>query len=203
MVEQTPKNKILWKNLRVGQRKIWLIADCHWNQRDNEPLGRGDGWQESIRKAWKQRVGPRDLVLDLGDVVMSHVGMLDDIVCPLPGIKILVRGNHDNEPLSWYMDKGYACVVDQLVLGPETLAIYDKHGGRTEVQNNSRILFNHRPLEVLPANISFCVHGHLHANPLSDYYKKVLSKYNELFVLERHKGPVLLEDWLKECNRLE
>lgn len=202
-MEAILRHQIKWTDLKLGHRRIWLISDCHWNQDDAEYLGRTKDFERQVHRAWRTQVNPKDVVLDLGDVVMSRPGTLRTILSTLPGIKWLVRGNHDPRPLNWYMDCGYSAVVDQLVLGPYVHS-QQVDGKRQEVQNPSRIVFNHGPIprSQLDESIALCVHGHLHANPLSDYYKENLAGHCELFTLEHWKRPVLLKEFLEQKERL-
>lgn len=197
------KKTIYFPGLNLGaSRKIWLVSDLHWNH-DMAMLGRHPEWATKVREWWKINIKPLDVVFDLGDTVMGRPSQLDDILKPLPGIKILIRGNHDHQPLCWYLDKGYSAVCDQLVLGPQTVVVQHLPNGARIVQNNPhRIILNHRPMDVLPEGIAFCVHGHLHNNPLTEEYQTELSGHNELFCLERELTPVLLRDFLLSKGRL-
>lgn len=49
--------------------------------------------QESILKEWQTKITKRDIVYVLGDAAFTMAGI--DAFAPLPGIKYLIRGNHD------------------------------------------------------------------------------------------------------------
>lgn len=90
--------------------KYWLISDTHFGHRNMERLcNRPPDFEDRICKAWKKNVGLFDAVIHLGDVCFrykdadAHTNWVQD----LPGKKILVRGNHDKKPNSWYVEHGW------------------------------------------------------------------------------------------------
>ena len=57
----------------------------------------------AIIENWNKLVKPEDKVYHLGDVVMSK--KKGDLILPrLNGKKVLIKGNHDLEKASWYLD---------------------------------------------------------------------------------------------------
>jgi calcineurin-like phosphoesterase family protein len=81
----------------------WVISDTHFghaNILDYCPWRRT--WANSLSEhdaalisAWRERVGPDDLVLHLGDVALGAKEHLSAVRASLPGRIVLVRGNHD------------------------------------------------------------------------------------------------------------
>jgi len=83
----------------------FLVGDPHLGHSGCCRFLRGDGvtklrpWDdvnemdEAMVKAWNDRVGPKDKVYVLGDVVMNVKHL--DIVGRLNGDKVLIKGNHD------------------------------------------------------------------------------------------------------------
>lgn len=49
--------------------------------------------QEAVVKEWQSKITKRDVVYVLGDAAFTMAGI--DAFAPLPGIKYLIRGNHD------------------------------------------------------------------------------------------------------------
>lgn len=175
--------RVRYQNLRTGSQRVFIISDQHLNHENiHEYCGRSEDWYRAVRSAWKMYVRPEDLVIDLGDVIFHNPGQLDDYIKPLPGRKILVRGNHDKNPTQWYAARGYDVVVDQFIMGP--------------------VVFNHRPMLKLPEGCELCVHGHLHNNGWSDDYWAAVG-YNQLYAIEYEKqSPQLLRDFLQAHDRL-
>lgn len=123
--------------------KEWLITDTHF---DHDNIGvycaRPDGWMDLILKNWREIVAPEDVVIHLGDVQVGNRHKLTELLYSVPGTKILVRGNHDNESCMWYMKHGFQAAVDGL-----------KYAGVT---------FTHCPVNSLYDGTDLNIHGHLH-----------------------------------------
>lgn len=83
--------------------KIFSISDLHLSGKVDKPMdifgSHWDGHWNNIKSNWKNKVGDSDIVLIAGDI--SWAMSLDDAVYDLqeiagmPGIKILLKGNHD------------------------------------------------------------------------------------------------------------
>jgi predicted phosphohydrolase len=84
--------------------KIFALSDLHLafavSRKDMAVFG--EHWADHpsrIARAWKAKVGPEDVVLIAGDI--SWAMRLEDaesdlrFIASLPGIKIMIRGNHD------------------------------------------------------------------------------------------------------------
>lgn len=83
---------------------IWAIADPHlsFGVANKSMEAFGPLWKDytkKIEQAWKERVHPDDLVLIAGDI--SWALRLEDVIPDLqwidslPGIKVMIKGNHD------------------------------------------------------------------------------------------------------------
>jgi calcineurin-like phosphoesterase family protein len=125
----------------------WVFTDPHFNhpklvERGNRPLG----YEGLVQASWIELVQPTDFVYCLGDVCMKKPGdSHDQYVRPMPGRKILIRGNHDDQSDTWYLAHGWDEVYDTLLV---------EHHSR-------RVLLSHIPK---PDNNSYDinVHGHFH-----------------------------------------
>lgn len=155
--------------------KVWLTTDTHFRHRKMIVKGyRPADFEERIITQWNDVVRDTDLVIHLGDVIVGQDKELEMILFRLRGRKILVRGNHDNETVTWYMERGFDFACDSFTW--------------------NRILFTHEPAAVLPAGCDLNIHGHLH----SDGHRSAeynLQTWNVLLSLEDPKvdyRPVLL-----------
>ncbi|MCL6518115.1 metallophosphoesterase [Alicyclobacillus sp.] len=102
---------------------LFAIADLHLAQAVDKPMDvfgpEWDGHPEKIREAWCQMVSDTDIVLLPGDIswAMTMDEALPDLrwIGALPGIKVMIRGNHDY----WWSGIGKV----RRVLGPNHYAI--------------------------------------------------------------------------------
>jgi len=83
---------------------IWAIADLHLSfgvpNKQMDLFGvHWQGYTEKIEKHWRSSIGSRDLVLIPGDIswAMRVEEAVPDLqwIDRLPGIKVLIKGNHD------------------------------------------------------------------------------------------------------------
>lgn len=132
----------------------WLISDTHFGHEktctvfkkaDGSPLrpfSCAEEMDEFMVKAWNEKVGSKDKVYHLGDVVINRKFL--HILGRLNGDKVLIRGNHDIFKLEDY-----------------TPYFRDIRG--YDVKNG--MIFSHVPVhpESL-ARFGCNIHGHLHAN---------------------------------------
>ena len=141
--------------------KIWLYADPHFYHRGVCKFTRSDGvtplrpWDdademsEQMIQWYNETVDPGDRVYFLGDVAMNRKA-LDKSLPRLVGRKVLVKGNHDTDKLSYYSQ-----YFDDI---------------RACVQRKGSIL-THIPIH--PGSLGrwgFNIHGHLHANFVTKEY---------------------------------
>ena len=83
--------------------KVFAISDLHLSGKADKPMNVfGPGWDghfEKIKADWVSKVGDEDVVLLGGDTswgMYLDEGMFDvAALAPLPGRKVLIRGNHD------------------------------------------------------------------------------------------------------------
>ena len=92
--------------------KTWVIADPHFGHanilsfKDDDgnpirPFSSVEEMDKTMLNKWNERVSDEDRVYVLGDVAMNKKGFLG-VVPYLKGRKVLVKGNHDVEKLSFY-----------------------------------------------------------------------------------------------------
>lgn len=125
---------------------VFVIADLHFG---HAKAAKARGFastaehDQALMDAWNRVVGKRDVVYVLGDVFQT--GPVDS----LKGTKKLVMGNHDQRPVSAYGG-------------------FSKIFGCTEFDN---CILTHIPVHYSQMlRYRFNVHGHTHANRLSDFW---------------------------------
>src|SRR5579859_2315933 len=98
--------------------KTFLISDTHLNHAKIATYcDRPENFTELILKRWNERVRPEDTVIHLGDVAIGPRQLIAPQIRLLNGIKILVRGNHDqHSSCSWWMDNGFAFACDSVIV---------------------------------------------------------------------------------------
>jgi len=131
-----------------------------------------------------------DLLIHLGDISLSREKNQDvhrRYIEPLPCHKVLVRGNHDRETNSWYLEHGWDFVCDNFV---------DRIMG-------DLVLFSHVLME-MPSGIDVNIYGHFHNNPfkvIREYDRLLLERLTEhhicLSLEDMNYQPLLLDDVLK------
>ncbi len=92
----------------------FLVSDTHFShagvcrflKADNvtklRPWDNPDEMDEAMVKAWNDRVGPKDKVYHLGDVVINRRALA--IMRRLNGDKVLIKGNHDIFHIKDYLE---------------------------------------------------------------------------------------------------
>jgi calcineurin-like phosphoesterase family protein len=177
-------------------RKIWLIGDTHFDHSKMcEYCGRPENFNELIINNWTKMIAPTDLVYHLGDVYFGRKGNFQSCIEFLPGIKILIKGNHDREREQWYLNHGFAAVFNSVIV---TVAV--KVNNHTIVYQ--RTLLSHRPMPINEVDCSVNIHGHFHNNPLTQCEKglvSLLTPDHYLFSLEdTNYKPVLLNNAIRD-----
>lgn len=174
--------------------KTFVYADPHFFHHNIVKFKRYDGtplrpWDDSdimsedMIEWYNQIVSPEDRVYILGDVAMTRKA-LDRSLPRLKGRKVLVKGNHDMDKLSYYsqyFDDIRAYVV--------------KKG----------FIMSHIPIH--PGSLSrwdLNIHGHLHCNEVLEDDTKLEPTPDPRYkcVSVEHTGyvPILLDDVLKKAG---
>lgn len=144
----------------MNHRQIYITSDTHFLHKNiNKLCGRPDNFEDMIEEHWRQQVNKDDVVLHIGDITHRVNPMIvhDKWIKKLPGMKFLVRGNHDRESTDWYLNNGWDFVCESFQL------VY--RGVLCEFAHRPR----YKPLDLepidkteLPDSIHIC--GHLHEN---------------------------------------
>lgn len=165
------------------KRRIWLIADTHFNHPEMvRDCGRRQDFEEQIWKGLAQ-IPQKDILVHLGDICIGRDKEIHEQLRQYSFGKILVKGNHDNKSNNWYLNNGWDFVCEQFK---------DRYF-------KQRILFSHVP-RALEEGYDINIHAHFH-NINEKYHEKELvdikNEQQRLFVLE-YIGyrPILLENFL-------
>lgn len=159
--------------------KIWLTADTHFGHKRLIEFGRPENFEEKILKGL-EIVGEKDVLIHLGDFCIGndekhHKEFMERV----KGLKIFVRGNHDNKTDSFYYRMGWNFVCHAFV---------GKYFGE-------RFYFTHVPA-VPSESWKYNVHGHTHGNlhrdteVLREFYTK--ERHIEIALENTDYQPVLL-----------
>ena len=107
--------------MKVTSRKTWIIADTHFDHwKMCEYCGRPKDFMRKTVTHWQKMIAPEDLVYHLGDFYLGRRGRFVEYVNMLPGVKILIKGNHDREKSNWYLNHGFEAVMDSAVVVSRT-----------------------------------------------------------------------------------
>ena len=147
------------------------------------PFTNAEEMDEFMVKAWNERVGPKDKVYHLGDVVINRKFL--HILGRLNGDKVLIRGNHDIFKLEDYTQ-------------------YFRDIRAFDVKNG--MIFSHVPIH--PESLGRFgtnIHGHLHANRVKKIvgvnaktgeleYGDIDNRYHCVCVEQTDFAPISLEE---------
>ena len=172
--------------------KIWVYADPHFYHGnickfEREPGVKLRPWDNAEEMSewmiaeYNKLVDPGDRVYILGDVAMNRKA-LDRSVPRLNGRKVLVKGNHDTDKLSYY-----AQYFDDV---------------RAYVVKKGFIL-SHIPIHPgSMARWSANIHGHLHSNRVEEegYPGSADPRYVCVSVEHTDYKPILLDEVLKKSG---
>jgi len=153
---------------------IWLLSDTHfWHENIGKYCSRPERWQEKIITNWRQLVLEKDHVIHLGDVAFK-VGkdLVKRLMDSLPGVKHLVRGNHD-KGVQWMSDVGFDVwepgtthTIESNefhVLGRISTRDQGDLSCMSSIPSKESIVLSHRPIP----NVRWpYFYGHIHNNPM-------------------------------------
>ena len=125
----------------------WILTDTHFGHAAMKKLcGRPEGFEQLILNQVAHKVKQDDVLIHLGDFCLGEDSYWNTLFYKYcPGLKWLIRGNHDKKSNTWYHKHGWDFVADHIML-----RVF-----------GASILLSHKPLEVVPVN-HINVHGHHH-----------------------------------------
>lgn len=141
-------------------KQTFFIGDthfCHENIIKYEPASRPfktiEEHDETLIERWNGRVGPKDTVWHVGDVLFEDRGF--ELLRRLNGHKKLVLGNHDDWPMRYYMEHF------EEVYG---YAVFQGH------------LLSHIPVDINQSKrFKSNIHAHLHTEVLPTAFHRCVS----------------------------
>jgi calcineurin-like phosphoesterase family protein len=149
------------KRKHTQQRiKTYLISDTHFNHaRIISDFGfRPADFADQFIKNCQKIIRPKDRLIHLGDVIWGNKKQLTTILKQIPGIKTLVRGNHDRvHSNTFFYEAGFATVCDRIEL--------------------KEYVFSHWP--VLINNDKINIHGHFHNIPRRNWEESLVERLTE------------------------
>lgn len=164
--------------------KIWLTADLHFGHesvmvKGGRPWKNVDKMDAALIRSMNEHVGPEDLLIIAGDLTLFgplRNKYVEQIISKLPGIKVLVYGNHDRFKPKWYLDRGFVLAATSLVLPGGVLVTHDPA--------DATVWPKDKPV----------LHGHLHG------LWRALDNLVDVGVDAWDYKPVLIEDALAMCS---
>lgn len=127
----------------------WCISDTHFGHSTIvKYCNRPTNHDYIIADAWRRMVGPKDLLLHLGDLTVWYgikQATWEAVAAALPGKKYLIAGNHDERSVDYYAEMGFR-VIEPFVA---------KMG-------DIRVLFTHEPEYEKRDDWDVNIHGHTH-----------------------------------------
>lgn len=136
---------------------------------DKRPFETVDEMSQYILQRWNTRVTNADKVYILGDIALrGRHNALIGLVAQLKGIKILVRGNHDD-----VSDYRYYRLFEDIVDYKE---VEDAFGGK-----NYKLVLQHYPILMWKNQHRGTIHlyGHVHNGVEETFYQKCLTEMNQ------------------------
>jgi len=129
--------------------KVYVIGDLHFGHRQvtrfRKEFESDTHHEEHIMDNWNDLITKRDIVYVMGDAAFDMVGLAK--IGKLPGIKYLVRGNHDK------------------LTAAEYLYVFDDVYG---IIAHKGIWLSHAPIHVQELWGRPNIHGHVHFNTIPD-----------------------------------
>lgn len=157
--------------------RYWLISDTHFHHLGAmvTACGRPSDHTERTISNILRLVNADDVLVHLGDVALCKGPRLIETLARLSHLRMwLILGNHDHQSVTWYLTHGFAAVCQSMVF--------------------RNVLLTHAPANVLPANATLNVHGHLHN---TGHHPTDLKPWHKLFALENERyEPVLWDKWV-------
>lgn len=126
--------------------KIYITTDNHFGHKEIVSYcGRPENYEELILKNIRKTVNEDDIIINLGDFAFKNKESWLSKYLEATGLckNWLIRGNHDDKPASWFLQKGFDFCGDYIELEYKGI----------------KIAFSHAPIDN-PKILTF--HGHWH-----------------------------------------
>lgn len=172
----------------TGNKHIYLSSDWHIMKykytKERNPVNTTE-----IVKWCKNNIKPNDVFIYLGDLAYRYANQHDsdeikEIYKSLPGIKVLILGNHDiMQGEEFYKNCGFDYIFNEFLY--------------------KNILFTHRPVDMILRGYitGLNIHGHIHT--LSNDYDFIHPDRNvNVYPANYNNKPVTLDYILNHINKL-
>jgi calcineurin-like phosphoesterase family protein len=157
--------------------RIFFSSDTHYFHANiikycDRPFKTVDEMNEFMIDAWNSFVDEDDLTFHLGDFSLLRPvdsDQLRDVITRLKGKKILVKGNHDKDSDSFFLDAGFKKVYDSINVAGVLLVHYPLHEA-----------FSRKVKDSHWGEVSHVIHGHSHdkKNPnLENHYNVAVDRH--------------------------
>ena len=142
--------------------KFWITEDPHLgHDKIHRFCGRPQGFEMKYLKALSH-IPVGDVHICLGDVAWREEKKWNDLLISHTFCKNwLVLGNHDRRGFSWYLERGWDFVGNQI-----TLEIF-----------GATVIFSHRP--IADTGYTWNVHGHFHNNDHRTFEPELVAIKND------------------------
>lgn len=151
---------------------IWIVTDMHLHHQLMLENGyRPNNYQDKLFRRWRSQIKENDVVIDLGDTTWDNSKLKEELDS-LPGKKILVMGNHNEKPATWYMTHGFDLAVEEMQM----------------VFQGVTIVFTHEPQTIIMPIEAINICGHWHNNDHRSFGVH-LTEWHRLMALEGTKHP--------------
>jgi len=169
---------------------VWLTSDTHFGHLGvckfmcNDGVTKLRPWDtteemdEAMIKLWNDRVGPKDKVYHLGDVVINRKAL--QVLRRLNGDKVLIKGNHDIFRLSEYVEHF------------RDIRAYHVMNG---------MILSHIPVSADSlGRFGTNIHGHTHSNRVLLPNGEIDTRYHCVCVEQTGFAPILFEEVMKRIS---
>lgn len=165
-------------------KKIYFAADFHFGHRNvieycNRPFNNVSEMNSQLIKNFNNTVEHDAITYILGDFSFLNTESTKQILKAMKGFKILVKGNHDPKPNSYYRKLGFSEVYDKPIIF------------------RNQFILSHEPInDKLYENSYFInIYGHLHNNAVNRDNKKFCCSLEMI-----NYKPISLDDLLKNLR---
>lgn len=137
---------------------------------------------EKILSNYKKMVTDKDVFIFLGDLVddeFEEYDILVPVISSLPGTKIMILGNNDLQPTSFYNECGFEYV-------------YEAYQWRDYT-------FSHLPLKSF--NTTYNIHGHMHGWWDYDYQGVYYNNHIKLYTKAFNNFPISLYETIQRYKK--
>jgi len=161
----------------------WIWSDTHFFHEniikyEKRPFKNSEEMNSILLNNWRETVQAKDKLYHLGDFSFGGKSVIERMIKPMPGYKILIIGNHDRSHTEkWWREVGFDAVYSYPIILDEFF------------------ILSHEPLYVGPEMPYANIHGHTHSESSNNP-----QKFNVSVECINYK-PILLEEVKEEIRK--